>query len=104
MDAQVAQHAGDQHKVETLSSTTSTAASLGIVGLRMGWVSDAAGFGSDICTPCQKSLYLLREDVDVDGFLNISIASGLERLFAIAAHHIRGNGHDRDLDPDRGRY
>src|SRR5689334_526400 len=84
-------------KLETLSSTTSTAASFGIVGLRMGWVSDTAGFGSDICAPCQKSLDLLCQDVDVDRFLNVTVAPRFERLFTIAAHYIRGNGHDRDL-------
>src|SRR5581483_12450573 len=73
-------------KLETLSSTTRTVASFGMAGFRRGCVSEIGKLA--IGAPRQESLELLRECVNVNGLLNITVASGLQRSLAITAHHI----------------
>src|SRR5512141_952276 len=83
-------------KFDTLSSTTSTAASFGIDGFGNGWVSEGL-VQLGICSPCKESLDLLRERIDVNGFLDVAVAACLQGALAVAAHDVGGDGHDGQL-------
>src|SRR5215208_1303727 len=78
-------------KFATLSSTTRTVASFGIVGFLMGWVSVISGIGP----PRYKSFDLPGQLLDIQWFLNITITPGLQGLFFIAAHYICGDSQNR---------
>src|SRR3990170_1033221 len=88
-------------KLETLSSTTSTVVSFGMFCLRMGWESVTEG--SVIGLPRQESLDLLGQDINVNRLLDVAVAPGFQRLFAVAAHYVRSDRHDRNGSKPRGR-
>src|SRR5512140_118850 len=81
-------------KFETLSSTTSTAASLGIDDFGIGCESDLLQVLGIYIPYHQEPLDLLREVVDVDRLLDVAIAARLQRALAVAAHDVGGDGHD----------
>src|SRR5512135_1739293 len=82
-------------KFATLSSTTRTAASLGIDNWCSGWVS-GEGDGLAIRPAYQEAFDLLGERVNIDRLLNVAVAACLQRPFPVAAHDIGGDGHDRE--------
>src|SRR5687768_7766482 len=87
-------------KLATLSSTTSTVASFGMVGFLIGWVSVTfSGIGS----PRKKFFDFPGQLFDIQWFLNITITPGLQSLFFITAHHICGDSQNRyALKPRQG--
>src|SRR5688500_17142791 len=74
-------------KFATLSSTTRTVASFGIVGFLMGWVSVISGIGP----PRKKFFDFTGKLLDIQRFLDITITPGLQGLFFITAHDICGD-------------
>src|SRR5687767_1740060 len=92
-------------KLATLSSTTRTVASLGMVGFLMGCVSVTL---SDICSPRQEFLNFPDQLINVKRLLNIAITACFERFFLVATHHIgsqcqNGNAFKTGHRSDPGR-
>src|SRR5215475_6975956 len=80
-------------KLATLSSTTRTVASLGMLGFLMGWVSRTL---SDMCAPCKEALDFLDELINIEWLLNVAITTGFQGLFFITAHDIGRQSQDRN--------
>src|SRR5512138_2039198 len=80
-------------KFATLSSTTSTVASLGIVGFLIGCVSVTF---SGISSPHNIFFDLPGEQIDVNWLLNVTVAACFQCFFLVAAHHICSQCQDRD--------
>src|SRR5512147_1846724 len=85
-------------KFATLSSTTSTVASFGMLGCLMGCVSITL---SDMFAPCKESLNFLDQLINIKWFLNVPVTPGFECLLTIATHHIRGQCKDGNLCKSR---
>src|ERR1043165_2715268 len=85
-------------KFATLSSTTRTVASLGMLGFLIGWVSSTL---SDMCAPCKESLDFLDQLVYIEWFLNISITTGFKSLLFIAPHDVGRQRQDRHCGKTR---
>src|SRR5687767_3613153 len=80
-------------KLATLSSTTRTVASFGMVGFRMGWVSSTlSGMGS----PREETFNLSDQLVNIERLLDVAIASRFERFFLVSAHDVGRQGEDGD--------
>jgi hypothetical protein len=63
-------------------------------GFEKGRVSEAEN-GLAIGRPREEALDLLRKVVDVDWLLDVTITAGLQGAFAVSAHYVGGDGHDR---------
>src|SRR5687767_9946605 len=87
-------------KFATLSSTTRTVASFGIVGFLIGWVSVIfSGIGS----PRNEFFDFPGQLFDIQWFLNITITPSLQGLFFITAHYVCGDSQNRHaLKPGQG--
>src|ERR1043165_1267613 len=88
-------------KFATLSSTTKTVASLGMVGFLIGWVSVTF---SGICSPHHESCDFPCELIDINWFLNIAVTACLKCFFLIPAHDVGGQSEDWNTLKARHRF
>src|SRR5512138_399459 len=88
-------------KFATLSSTTRTVASLGIVGFLIGCVSVTF---SGMRSPLDVFLDFPGELIDVDRLLNITVASSLDCFFLVAAHDVGSQSQDRHAFESRHSF